>query len=184
MRRRPTLKKHPRETDCLIRFAILHMWSMLSIKRHVPNMPKPPTPEDLAPPVIAPQERHDPVVRRRFSAPAMRTFLNIAHAWDLTVDQQRALLGWPAASTFHKYKAGQVGTLSFDILTRISLVLGIYKALHILYPDKELADRWLKLPNSNPLFGGKPALTRLTQGDIDALYQVRRLLDSRRGGWN
>jgi hypothetical protein len=142
------------------------------------------TTEDLVAPAIAPEKRHDPAVRKRFSAPAMRTFLNIARAWDLTVDQQRALLGWPAVSTFHKYKAGQIGTLSFDILTRISLVLGIYKALHILYPDKELADRWLKLPNANPLFGGKSALTRLTQGDIDSLYQVRRLLDSRRGGWN
>jgi hypothetical protein len=114
----------------------------------------------------------------------MRAFLNIARAWKLTVHEQRALLGWPAASTFHKYKAGDVGMLTFDILTRISLVLGIYKALHILYPDAELADSWLRLPNSNPLFGGKAAITRLTGGDIDGLYQVRRLLDSRRGGWN
>jgi hypothetical protein len=138
----------------------------------------------LEPPAIAPEKRHLPEVRKRISAPAMRTFLSIAKAWKLTVDEQRALLGWPAASTFHKYKAGDVGMLTFDILTRISLVLGIYKALHILYPDAELADRWLKLPNSNPLFGGKPAITRLSEGDIDGLYQVRRLLDSRRGGWS
>jgi hypothetical protein len=133
---------------------------------------------------IPPEDRHSPEVRKRISAPAMRTFLNVARAWELSVDEQRALLGWPAASTFHKYKAGDVGMLTFDVLTRISLVLGIYKALHILYPDAELADRWLKLPNSNPLFGGKPAVARLAGGEIDALYQVRRLLDSRRGGWN
>jgi hypothetical protein len=118
------------------------------------------------------------------SRPAIRTFFHIADAWDLAVDEQRALLGWPAPSTYHKYKAGDVGTLSFDTLTRLSLVIGIYKALHILYAERGLADRWVQLPNSNPLFGGRPALELMTAGGIDGLYQVRRLLDGRRGGWN
>jgi hypothetical protein len=85
----------------------------------------------------------------------MRTCLNVCAAWNLSVNQQRGLLGWPAPSTYHKYKAGQTGTLSFDMLNRISLVLGIYKALHILYPQPELADQWIKLRNANPLLGGK-----------------------------
>ena len=128
--------------------------------------------------------RRDPDVRRRLSGPAIRTFLNIARAWGLSVDEQRGLLGWPAASTFHKYKAGRVGTLPYDMLIRISLVLGIYKALHILYPDDALADRWVKLPNSNPMFGGRPALSAMVERGIDGLTQTRRLLDARRGGWN
>jgi hypothetical protein len=70
------------------------------------------------------------------------------------------------------------------MLIRISLVLGIYKDLRILYPEEDLAHRWVKLPNSNPLFGGRPALALMTEGGIDGLYQVRRLLDGRRGGWN
>jgi Protein of unknown function (DUF2384) len=133
---------------------------------------------------IAPAERRDPEVRRRLSGPAMRTFLNICEAWSLNVNQQRGLLGWPAASTYHKYKAGQVGTLSFDMLNRISLVLGIYKALHILYPQDELADKWVTLRNSNSLLGGKPPLELMIDGGMDGLYRVRRLLDSRRGAWN
>jgi Protein of unknown function (DUF2384) len=115
------------------------------------------------------------------SAPAMRTLLNIADAWSLNNDELRALLGWPPESTFYKYKSGQVGTLAYDTLMRISLVLGIYKALHILYAEPDLADRWVKLPNSNPLFGGKPALSLMIEGGMDGLFQVRRLLDSRRG---
>ncbi len=91
------------------------------------------------------------------------------------------MLGWPPVSTFHKYKAGQAGTLSYDMLIRISLVLGIYKALHILYPDPHLADGWIRLPNTNPLFGGKPAIHFLAESGIDGLLQVRRLLDARRG---
>lgn len=129
-------------------------------------------------------ERHDPEVRGRLSAPAMRTFLNVCAAWNLSVNQQRGLLGWPAPSTYHKYKAGQIGTLSFDMLSRISLVLGIYKALHILYPQAELADQWVKLRNANPLLGGKPPLELMVDGGIDGLHQVRRLLDARRGEWN
>jgi len=130
---------------------------------------------------IAIDQRHLAPVRQRMSGPAIRSFLNIAARWELSVVEQRALLGWPAPSTFHKYKAGQIGTLSYDMLARISLVLGIYKALHILYPDRHLADRWAKLPNGNPLFGGRPALILMTDGGIDGLLQVRRLLDGRRG---
>lgn len=126
-------------------------------------------------------DRQSPAVRRRLSAPAVRTFFNIADAWQLTADEQRGLLGWPATSTFYNYRSGAVGTLSFDTLTRLSLVLGIYKALHILYPDHGLADRWIRLPNAHPLFGGLPALTLMIAGGIDGLYQVRRLLDARRG---
>lgn len=133
---------------------------------------------------IAPEKRRDPKVRRQMSGPAIRTFLNVADAWRLSIEEQRALLGWPPESTFYKYKSGQVGTLPYDMLMRISLVLGIYKDLRILYPERDLADRWVQLPNSNPLFGGKPALALMTEAGMDGLYQVRRLLDGRRGGWN
>lgn len=139
---------------------------------------------EIREPPLAPDQRHDPEVRRRLSGPAMRTFFNVADAWELSVTAQRGLLGWPAPSTYHKYKAGNVATLSFDTLTRISLVLGIYKALHILYPEPALADRWVKLPNAHPMFGGAPALTLMVEGGIDGLHQVRRLLDARRGGWS
>lgn len=133
---------------------------------------------------LAVEVRHDPAVRRKLTGPALRTFFRIAPAWGLTVQQQRALLGWPAASTFHKYKAGDHGALSFDTLTRLSLVIGIYKNLQILYPEPEFADRWVRMPNTNELFGGRPALTLMTDAGIDGLYRVRRLLDGRRGGWN
>src|SRR5215831_4767402 len=128
--------------------------------------------------------RRDPEVRRQMSGPAIRTFFNVVEAWKLTNEEQRALLGWPSESSFYNYKAGKIAALSYDTLMRISLVLGIYKDLQILYPEPDLADRWIKLPNSNPLFGGRPAMSLMIEGGMDALYQVRRLLDGRRGGWN
>ena len=129
-------------------------------------------------------KRTDPEARRRLSGPALRTFFNIATLWQLSVTEQRGLLGWPAASTFHKYKAGDYGTLSFDTLTRVSLILGIYSGLQVLYPEPRFADTWVRAPNSHPLFGGEPALRLMIDGGIDGLLKVRRLIDARRGGWN
>jgi hypothetical protein len=128
--------------------------------------------------------RRDPEERKRLSGPALRTFFNIATAWNLTVTEQRGLLGWPAPSTFHKYKSGDYGTLSYDTLTRLSLLLGIYSGLQVLYPQTPFADTWVKAPNSHPLFGGKPALALMIDGGIDGLFKVRRLIDARRGGWS
>jgi hypothetical protein len=128
--------------------------------------------------------RPDPEARRRLSGPALRTFFNIAAAWGLTVNEQRALLGWPASSTFHKYKSGDHGTLAYDTLVRISLIIGIYSSLQVLYPEPAFADAWVRMPNSHPIFGGQPALALMVDGGIDGLYRVRRLLDARRGGWN
>src|SRR4051812_28658531 len=141
-----------------------------------------------APPIAGPEwrplpadERQNPAVRRKLSAPALRAFFNIARAWQLSVTEERGLLGWPPPSTFHKYKSGDAGVLSFDTLTRVSLVLGIYKALHILYPEPLFADRWMTMPNSNRLFGGRTPLAFCVDAGIDGLFQVRRLLDGRRG---
>jgi hypothetical protein len=128
-----------------------------------------------------PAVKPDPQTRKRLSGPALRTFFNVAAAWGLTVTEQRGLLGWPAASTYHKYKSGDHGTLAFDTLTRLSLILGIYKNLQMLYPEPEFADAWIRMPNSHPLFGGRRALDVMIDGGIDGLYRVRRLLDARRG---
>lgn len=125
--------------------------------------------------------RPDTQARKRLSAPALRAFFLIATAWGLSVNEQRALLGWPPASTFHKYKSGNAGTVSFDTLTRLSLVLGIYKALQLLYPEPRLSDTWVRMPNTNVMFGGRPPINLMTGDGIDGLYRVRRLLDGRRG---
>ena len=130
---------------------------------------------------LAEADRKDPAVRRRLSAPALRTFFNLARVWALSATEERALLGWPATSTFHKYKSGDAGVLSFDTLTRISLVLGIYKALQLLYPEPAFADRWMRMPNANELFGGRSPLAFGVDAGIDGLLQLRRLLDGRRG---
>jgi Protein of unknown function (DUF2384) len=67
-----------------------------------------------------------------------------------------------------------------DELTRISYLIGIFKALNVLHGET-LADRWMQLPNTNRIFGGSTPLAFVLRGGIPALDQVRRLLDARRG---
>lgn len=138
-----------------------------------------PQPDQAHP--LQPDRRKDPGVRRELSGPALRAFFNIAQAWQLSVTEQRGLLGWPPASTFHKYKSGAHGTLPYDTLSRLSLILGIYKDLQILYPEPAFADHWPRMPNSNALFAGRPPLELMVEGGLDGLHRVRRLLDGRRG---
>ena len=71
-----------------------------------------------------------------------------------------------------------------DTLERISNVLGIYKALQILFPDSAAADAWVRKPNTAPMFAGRSALQRMLAGNVSDLNAVRRYLDSARGGWS
>lgn len=117
------------------------------------------------------------------SAGALRTFFRIAEAWRLSQDEARTLLGGPPSSTYYKWKAGQVGSVSKDLLERVSYVLGIYKALQILLPAAEAADAWVKRPNAAPLFNGRSALEMMLSGRVADLFLVRQYLDAERGGW-
>ncbi|MDR6472097.1 hypothetical protein J2777_005838 [Paraburkholderia graminis] len=118
------------------------------------------------------------------SAAGLRAFFNIARDWDLSADEQIVLLGSPGRSTFFKWKqAPETARLGRDTLERLSLLLGIYKALQILLPQPSAADNWVKRPNSAPPFGGRRALDRMLAGNISDLVAVRQYLDAMRGGW-
>ncbi|WP_370542917.1 hypothetical protein [Halomonas sp. KM-1] len=56
-------------------------------------------------------------------------------------------------STYRRWrKQPTAARLDVNQLERMSLILGIYKALQILLPR---ADAWLRRPNHNPLFAGQ-----------------------------
>ncbi len=123
-----------------------------------------------------------PAERERLSTSAIKAFVKIAEKWDLSEVQARGLLGGIASSTYHAWKTQPQGKkLDQDALMRISLVIGIYKALNI-YFGKPWADRWVTLANRGPMFsGGAPIDYMLRQGQ-PGMMQVRRMLDSWRGG--
>jgi hypothetical protein len=112
-----------------------------------------------------------------------RAFLRLAAWWALSVDEQLVLLGQPARSTYFKWKKEGAAELPADTLERLSYLLGIYKALQILFPDAERADEWIRRPNDAPLFAGRSALQRMLSGQVADLYVVRQYLDAQLGGW-
>jgi hypothetical protein len=118
--------------------------------------------------------------RGRVDSVALKAFFNLASEWGLTPADQLTLLGQPSRRTFYRWRSGEVAGLPADTLERISVLLGIYKALAILLPIKERAAGWVK--RDNVAFGGRSALDVMRQGRVDDLYQVRRYLDAWRGG--
>jgi hypothetical protein len=119
---------------------------------------------------------------REWSGPALRAFFRIAEFWKLNTNQQMRLLGLTNRSTLSNWKKRRNGLLPKDTLERISYLLGIYKALQILLPNPEAADAWVNKPNDGYLFGGRTALDYMLNGHVSDLYDVRRYLDSERGG--
>jgi hypothetical protein len=120
-------------------------------------------------------------VQKRLGPAAVRAFLKIQELWELRDEDARQLLGGMSNGAFYELKRKARGTLDQDRLTRISILTGIFKALNILY-GKKLADRWVQLPNENPMFAGETPLSYLIRGGQPAMLRVRQLLDSRRGG--
>lgn len=120
--------------------------------------------------------------RRRLSGPAMRLFLNTAELLGLTVDQRRAILGDVSDATYHNWRKdpGRV-VLTRDQLERISLLLGILKALRLVFAEDAAAFRWLRAPNTDTPFDGAAPLDLMCAGGMIDLYRVRRYLDAWRG---
>ena len=119
--------------------------------------------------------------RTRLSPAAIEGLLRIAMHWNLRDEDTRVLLGGISSGSFYALKNRTTKMLDEDRLTRISLLIGIYKALNILYSEK-LADAWITLPNTNPMFGGDSPLNYVKRGGIPAFVRLRQLLDARRGG--
>jgi hypothetical protein len=110
--------------------------------------------------------------RRRLSAAALKALF------------ARQLLGGISNGAYYQLKqnaGASAKPLEQDKLVRISYLIGIFKSLNILYSQR-LADQWMQLPNTNPIFAGRTPLDYILRGGTPAMDAVRRLLDARRGG--
>ena len=124
---------------------------------------------------------HDPAERERLSRSGIKAFFNIMQTWEIKDADARDLLGDVSDGVFYEMKKNPNLVLDTDRLTRISLLIGIFKSLNILYPE-DLADAWVLLPNKNHLFSGGTPLSYMVQGGLEAMWTVRRLVDSRAAG--
>jgi hypothetical protein len=119
--------------------------------------------------------------RERLSPAALKAFFNTMARWRVRDEEARALLGGVTNGPFYEMKRNPERTLDADRLTRISYLVGIFKAVNLLHSEA-LADAWIQRPNTNPLFAGLTPLEYMIRGGLPAMHNVRRLLDARRAG--
>lgn len=122
----------------------------------------------------------DPATRRKLSPAAVKGFFRIMAAWRIRDEDARQLLGGISSGSFYSLKRNP-RSLDHDTLTRVSLMVGIFKALHTLYSIK-LADAWITLPNTNPMFHGATPLAYMLRLGVPGMMHVRELLDARSAG--
>ena len=108
------------------------------------------TPRDFSPQPISDDE----------AAAMFRAALNLFRLWDVTDEQAGTLLDMPLR-TYRRWKAGEIGRMGRDAKARLSNLMGIHKALRLIFREPQRGYGWI-------------------QSD---LMRVRRYLDAERGGW-
>ena len=102
--------------------------------------------------------------------------------WKLAPNDQALLLGLSAQSrsSIARYRRGEPLADSADLLARAGHLLGIHKALRILFPhDRDLAYRWVTTANRR--FADATPLDVMKRHGYEGMLAVRRYLDFERG---
>lgn len=108
-----------------------------------------------------------------------RAAVNLFRLWGITEAEACVLLGGISKRTYARWKEGAIGPLLIDQKTRLSVLMGIHKALRILYTENERVYAWVKKPNA--AFGGHRALDVMLGGYLTDLFRIRHYLDAARG---
>jgi hypothetical protein len=130
---------------------------------------------------IADSAPTDARVTQAEAAAMLRAAFNLFRRWGVSDSQARILLGQPSASTFYRWKRGEIGPIPHDTVCRLGDLMGIHKALRHMFTDPERGYAWISKPNET--FGGRSALDRMLAGAPSDLTAVRAYLDAERGGW-
>lgn len=110
---------------------------------------------------------------------ALTAFARIVARWGLEPKQAAKLLGRSDRTVTYRY-AERPGRLPADVLERISLLVGIYEDVRLMFGSGPIADEWLKRPHRD--FGGRAPLDRMLAGNVADLVAVRRYLGIARQG--
>ena len=110
-----------------------------------------------------------------------RAALNLFERWGVSATQAATLLD-VSPRTYARWKSRRrPETMGHDGALRLSNLMGIHKALRIIFTDPQRGYAWTGKPNER--FGGKTALEAMLEGGLPGIMRVRRYLDSERGGW-
>jgi uncharacterized protein (DUF2384 family) len=109
-----------------------------------------------------------------------RACVNLFRLWQISDADAAILLDLPSR-TFARWKAGAIGRIDRDQKARLSNLMGIHKAMRIIFRGADRAYGWIRA--SNRVFGGRSALDVMLSGELTDLMRVRRYLDAERGAW-
>ena len=109
-----------------------------------------------------------------------RAVVNLFAKWGLTDAQASVLLGGLSPRTWARWKVGTIGRVPRDLKARLSNLMGIHKALRIIFTDADRSYGWVNRPNDG--FAGASALDVMLAGELTDIMRVRRYLDDIRGG--
>lgn len=114
--------------------------------------------------------------RKRLSPAAAIGARNILRIWCVPSASAAILIG-VSLSTWYRIRHNQwSGTFSQDQMTRVSLLLGIYRGLQIQFGE-DLGNRWVNLANNGPLFRGRTPCEFMVAEGISGMWRVRRYVD-------
>jgi uncharacterized protein (DUF2384 family) len=108
-----------------------------------------------------------------------RTVGAIFGRWGVTDVDAAVILGGISPKTYRRWRDGEYGRVNRDLADRMSCILGIHKALRIIFAEPAQGYRWMNQPNAG--FAGRTPLQLLLRGGMEDLLRLRRYLDSVRG---
>jgi hypothetical protein len=104
-----------------------------------------------------------------------RATVKLFDHWDISDREAALLMGNIPEQSYRGWENGDYGQWTVDLALRLSNLIGIHKALRVLYADRERGYRWIKTPNL--AFGDRTALEIMLSGNLSDLIKVREYLD-------
>ena len=110
-----------------------------------------------------------------------KSLATLVKRFDFKEKEALVLMGDMPRSTYTTGLKNKSIKLDRDKRERVSYLLGIYKALRLLFDDSSQALSWINRGNELPPFNGKTPKDYMLEGSIVRLAEVRKFLDYWRG---
>ena len=106
---------------------------------------------------------------------AAKVCAGIVKAWRLDDSDAEKMLAIDSSAWVRIKNEKWNGLFDEEQLMRISAVIALYKALHSCF-NNDLADRWIKRPNTGSIFSGRKPIDIMIEGGLPAMLKTRRYL--------
>ncbi|MCA3155523.1 MAG: DUF2384 domain-containing protein [Burkholderiales bacterium] len=115
--------------------------------------------------------------RKRLSPSAAIGARNIIRIWRVPPASAATLIGVSLGTWYRIRRNHWSGSFTQDQMTRISLLISIYRGLQVRLGE-DLGNRWVTLANNGPLFRGRTPCEFMVAQGILGMWQVRRYVDA------